>query len=50
MQEVLSIGKAVKNADRSIKEIIVFSDEELGEEMLIEKADEFISEVDDIAK
>jgi RNA polymerase primary sigma factor len=48
MQEILDIGKAVKSGERSIKEIIVFSDEELGEEMLIEKANEFLGEVDEI--
>ncbi|MSO19983.1 MAG: RNA polymerase sigma factor RpoD [Acidobacteria bacterium] len=48
--EMISLGRAVRAGDRSIKEIIVFSDEELGEEMLREKAEEFCGEMDEIAK
>jgi RNA polymerase primary sigma factor len=50
IQELLALGKEVRTGQRSIKEILVFNDDELTEEGLLERLEEFSEVVDEIGK
>jgi len=50
IQELLAMGKEVRAGHRFIKEIVVFNDDELTEERIEERRQEFCQTTDDIAK
>src|SRR3984957_3445755 len=50
LKELLNIGEDLKNGTRSIKEIVIFDDEELTEEKIEAKTKEVLREIDKIGK
>jgi RNA polymerase primary sigma factor len=50
IQELLVVGKEVRAGTRPIKEVVVFNDDELTEERLREKEEEFCEAAEEIAK
>ena len=50
IQEVIVLGKAVYNGSRSIKEILIFNDDELIEDRIEEMLENFLQTVENIAK
>ena len=50
IQELLELNKAVRTAARSIKEILVFNDDELTEDRILERLEEFFSTLEEMSK
>ncbi len=50
IQELLAVGKEVRTGNRFIKEMVVFNDDELTEERIEERREEFCKVTEDIAK
>jgi RNA polymerase primary sigma factor len=50
IQEILSLGKDVKDGAKPIKEVLVFNDDELTEEGLQERLEEFCEAVEELGK
>jgi RNA polymerase primary sigma factor len=50
IKDVISLGEALRNDDRGIKEIIQFDDDELTEERLAEKTRQFLRTLDKLAR
>ena len=50
IQELLALGKEVRTGQRAIKEVLVFNDDELTEDRLQERLEEFEEVVDEVAK
>ena len=50
IRELLELGEDLKKDVRSIKEVVTFDEEEITEEILQNRRDEFTSKIDDLAK
>src|ERR1051325_5002939 len=50
IQELLTLGKDVRTGQRPIKEVLVFNDDELTEERLQERLEEFAEVIDEVGK
>ncbi len=50
IQELLAFGKEVRTGQRSIKEVMVFNDDELTEGRLLERLEEFTEVMEELAK
>src|SRR5258705_12929906 len=50
IQELLALGKEVRTGQRPIKEVLIFNDDELTEERLQERLEEFAELMDEVAK
>ena len=50
IREILAIGEDLKRGVRSIKEIVIFDEEEITEEMLQNRLNEITGKIDDMAK
>src|SRR5437867_710758 len=50
VQELVALGKEVRTGARPIKEVLVFNDDELTEERLLERLEEFIEVLDEVSK
>ena len=50
IQDLLAVGKEVHAGNQSIKEIVVFNDDELTEERILERLEEFFTTAEEIAK
>jgi RNA polymerase primary sigma factor len=50
IRELLELGEDLKNDVRSIKEVVTFDEEEITEEILNNRRDEFTGKIDDLAK
>jgi RNA polymerase primary sigma factor len=50
IQELLALGKEIRTGQRSIKEVLVFNDDELTDDRLQERTEAFLEVVDEIAK
>ena len=50
IQELLAVAKEIRNETTSIKEIVVFNDDELTEDSILERLEELFGTTEDIAK
>jgi len=50
IQELLSVAKEIRNGTTSIKEIVVFNDDELTEDSILERLEELFGTTEDIGK
>jgi RNA polymerase primary sigma factor len=50
VQELLAVAKEIHSGNKSIKEIVVFNDDELTEDRIQERLEEFFETADEIAK
>jgi RNA polymerase primary sigma factor len=50
IQELLSVAKEIRNGITSIKEIVVFNDDELTEDSILERLEELFATTDEIGK
>jgi len=50
IQEILSVAKEIRNGARSIKEVVVFNDDELTEDSITERLEELFEVTDEIGK
>ena len=50
VQELLAVAKEIRAGNRSIKEIVVFNDDELTEDRILERLEELLGATDEIAK
>ncbi len=50
IQDLLAMAKEVRAGNKSIKEIVVFNDDELTEDGILERLEEFFDATDDITK
>jgi len=50
IQEILSVSKEIRNGGTSIKEIVVFNDDELTEDSILERLEELFATTDEIGK
>ena len=50
IQELLAVAKEIRNETTSIKEIVVFNDDELTEDSILERLEELFETTEDIAK
>ncbi|OFV97378.1 MAG: RNA polymerase sigma factor RpoD [Acidobacteria bacterium RIFCSPLOWO2_02_FULL_61_28] len=50
VQELLAVAKEIRAGNRSIKEIVVFNDDELTEDRILERLEELLGATDEITK
>ena len=50
INELLALGDDLKNSVRSIKEVVTFDEEEITEEILLNRLKEFTGKIDELAK